>query len=796
MSDVEVIGVDRHSRKLLEFERIVGAIAERARSEGGRSALASWRPIEDATERTLETERLAEAIRRSREPGEWCHVGGESLVALLERAEDEGLDGPSLVEIRRWLDAAQQTSASWSGDAVRGRFAALASVVDQVAVPEALHVELTRALDDDGAVRDSASPALARLRREHREGERDLESRLERWARPFGAEAHVTRHGERFVVLVPGAGFPRRRAIVHDVSGSGHSLYAEPLELCGENNHLIELRAAALEEERRILIGLVREVLDRTTELGALARALTHLDTLRARALWALELGGIAIAPGGDRLRLVGARHPLLAIAALAREGGDREVVPLDLDLGAEGRLLLVSGPNMGGKTVLLKTVGLAVLMAHGALPVLAREGSEVPEIDAVIVDLGDEQSVDQGLSTFAAHLKVLAEMAERSGPRTFVLCDELGAGTDPEEGAALGRALIEHVVARGTWGIVTTHLGSLKRVAGDVSGVLNGSLEFDAETLTSRYRFLPGVPGASHALSVAERLGFPKALLERAKSLTPDEVRVIERLTAELSEAHRRLVEQTASLARAEAEARAATTAHHDAEQEIRAQWREKRRTLTRDTEALIARARGVWQTLDKEARKREASRAELAPWRDEIARIETEAQALGPPLEESAVAPLPPERLVAGQRVRVADLGVDAELVSGPDAEGKVMLRRGSWTIQSHASRLTAAEDADAPGRSTPANSGTWAMPEESPGLEVDLRGLEVDEALSSVDRALDRAVVSGLGELRIVHGIGRGVLRSAVERHLKGHPQVAEQRLGQFGEGGRGVTVAKLR
>jgi DNA mismatch repair protein MutS2 len=787
--------VDRHSRRLLEFERIANAIAERALSEGGRSALDAWRPIADRASLARETGRLAEAIRRVREPGEWCHVGPGALPALLERAEAEGLDGLSLVAIRRWLDAAVQTRSDWRDDAMRERYPELTALADQADAPKELHARLTQALDDDGAVRDAASPALGKLRRTHREGERDLESRLERWARPFGAEAHVTRHGERFVVLVPGAGFPRRRAIVHDVSGSGHSLYAEPLELCGENNRLIELRAAAQEEERRILLALVRETLDRLPALETLAEALTHLDTLRARALWSLELGGIAIIPGGGKLRLVGARHPLLAIAAHTPEAREREVVPLDLELGGEGRLLLVSGPNMGGKTVLLKTVGLAVLMAHAALPVLAREGSEVPEIDALIVDLGDEQSVDQGLSTFAAHLKVLAEMAERSGPRTLVLCDELGAGTDPEEGAALGRALIEHVVARGTWGIVTTHLGSLKRVAGDVSGVLNGSLEFDVETLTSKYRFLPGVPGASHALSVAERLGFPRAVLERAKSLTPDEVRVIERLTAELSQAHQRLIEQKETLARAEADARAAATAHREAEEEIRAQWTERRRTLTRDTETLIARTRALWQTLDQEARKREAKRADLAPWRDEIARIESDVKALAPPLPEPAVAPLPSDRLVAGQRVRVADLGVEAVLVSGPDEEGRVMLRRGSWTIQSHASRLTAAEDTPS-GASGGGVSGTWAMPEDAPGIEVHLRGMDVEEALSAVDRALDRAVIAGLLELRIVHGVGKGVLRSAVERHLKGHPQVAEQRLGQFGEGGRGVTVAKLR
>ncbi|HYM79889.1 MAG TPA: Smr/MutS family protein [Candidatus Limnocylindria bacterium] len=783
--------MDQHSLKLLEFERITAAIAERAASVRGQAALRAWRPLSERAAREREQNRLSQALRRAAEPGEWCFTGPGELHALTAVASEHGLDGPALVEVKRWLEAGDATLQAWSDDETRERHPALVEIADRAAPPAGLLARLARALDDDGSVRDAASPALARARRELREGERRLEQQLERWVRPFGPEAHVTRHGDRFVALVPAAGFSRRRGIVHDVSGSARSLYVEPLEACGDNNHLLELRAAAAEEERRILNELSQAVFETRSELEELEEALVLLDTLRARARWALDLGAVAIAPGGARLRLVRARHPLLAIAERG-EGPARAVVPLDLELGSPGRLLLVSGPNMGGKTVLLKTVGLAVLMAHAGLPVLAAEGSAVPEIEAVVVDLGDEQSVDQGLSTFAAHLKVLAQMAEVAGGRTLVLCDELGAGTDPEEGAALGRALIEHFAARGTWGIVTTHLGSLKRLAGEVAGVVNGSLEFDAQTLTSRYRFLPGVPGASHALSVAERLGFPAPLLERARRLTPEQARALERLTEELGAAHRELQAGREALAHAEREARVAAEGHRQTEAEIRREWTERRRETAREGEALLARARGLWQSLDRESRKRELGRDQLRPMKQELRRLEGDLAPLaGPPAE---VEPLPPEHLTAGQRVRVVDLGVDAEVVNGPDAEGRVELRRGSWTIQSHASKLAAAEPRG--GASEPGVRGTWSLPEQAPSLEVDVRGMEVDEALSTLDGGLDRALVGGLTELRIIHGVGRGILRAAVERHLRGHPQVAEQRLGQVGEGGRGVTIARLR
>jgi DNA mismatch repair protein MutS2 len=479
------------------------------------------------------------------------------------------------------------------------------------------------------------------------------------------------------------------------------------------------------------------------------------------------------------------------------REGG-RAVVPLDLELGQGARVLLVSGPNMGGKTVVLKTAGLAVALSHAGFAVTADEGSAVPEIANVVVDLGDEQSVDQGLSSFAAHLRVLGRMAEAAGPGSLLLCDELGAGTDPEEGAALGRALVEHFAERGAWCIVTTHLGSLKRLAGQVPGVVNGSLEFDEESMSSRYRFLPGIPGASHALAVAGRLGFPPALLGRARELTPDESRALERLIAELNESNRRLRDEAEGLAVARREAEEAAAGHRAALEESRATLGEQRLRITREGEVLLGRARELWQTVQREARRDEKTRADAGRLREEIRALEREHDALRGAAEPEGQ-PVPPAAIAAGQRVRVIDLGVEAEVVSGPDAEGRVRLRRGSWNIESHASRLGAAapaRSASTSGSAAVARPGaTWSGSDEAPPLEVDLRGMESGEALAALDAGLDRAVLAGLSELRIVHGIGRGVLRTAVERHLRGHPQVASQRLGLVNEGGRGVTVAKL-
>ena len=794
-----VEGVDSRSLDRLEFGRVTAAIAAGAESPRAARALAGWQPIADREERRRENALLAEAIRRNREPGAWCFTGRGELQPRLE-AETGELDGWGLLDVLSWLEAAHATREAWSEEDSAARFAGLAARAARLPRLDALRQRLGKSLEPDGRLSDAASPALARARKTLAEGERQLEKKLERWAHGFGEGSYVTRHAERFVALVPAAGFPRRRGIVHDVSNSGQSLFVEPIEACEENNRLIELRAGAAAEERRVLRELAEAVRAETEALALAEELLVHLDTLRARARWAGETGALALDPGSARLKLEGARHPLLV-----KGEAKRTVVPLDLVLGPDDRLLVVSGPNMGGKTVLLKTVGLCVVLGHAALPVPAKEGSELPEITNVVADLGDEQSVDQGLSTFAAHLRSLAEMAEQASPATLVLCDELGAGTDPEEGASLGRALIEHFAARGTWGVITTHLGTLKRAPAEVPGVCGGSLEFDRETLTPRYRFLPGVPGASHALEVAERLSFPPALLARARALTPEAALEVERLVVSLQEARRRMDEESARFAAARAAAEAEGAELNRAKEASRAELSGLKRRLTSESEVLLAHARELWQTVQREARREEKRRVGAGELKAGIEAVEAESEALrraaqaaaGEPAGSAPAGPVEAKALAIGQRVRVADLGIEAEVASLPDAEGRLTLRRGNWNIQSHVSRLAPAEGAEAaaPARMN-GRGATWTTPEEAPSLEVDLRGKEMDEALRALDHELDRALIHGLNELRIIHGVGRGVLRAAVERHLTGHPQVASQRLGVVGEGGRGVTIVRLK
>jgi DNA mismatch repair protein MutS2 len=796
--------VDEHSLQRLEIDRVTASIADRATSPAAKAQLASSAPFVDRAARLLANERLAEAIARESEPGAWSHVGPDDVATLLGGETPEPLDGLSLLQIRDWLASARMTRLAWT-ETDAERYPRLREIAMGLPELDSLERRLGESLDDDGTVRDSASSALKKARNAVREGERSLERNLERWARGFGEGTYVTRHGDRFVALVPAAGFSRRQGIVHDVSASGHSLFVEPLEACESNNRLTELRATVTEEERRILRELNEAVIAGEAELRAIAAGLVELDRLAACARWARDHDAIALEPGGERLVLRHGVHPLLADSVGA------SAVPLDLALDSQARLLLVSGPNMGGKTVALKTVGLCCALAHAALPVPALEGSAVPELEQVIVDLGDEQSITQGLSTFAAHLKALNAMATAAGPTTLVLCDELGAGTDPDEGAALGQALLEHFVSRKTWGVVTTHLGSLKRVASSLGGVVNASMEFDEEKLEPRYRLLAGIPGASRALAMAERLGFDRELLARAHHVTPDTARAVERLLSDLQRVRGDLEAERSKLSAAREQAEAATEGFRAAERDARETLKDMRRRLLAESDALLARARELWQTVQREARRHDRSRESAARLREQIESTDRERDALGSTVDAAAasfgVGETSGERahrraaLGPGSKVRVADLGIVAEIASGPDADGRVVLRRDGWTIQSHVERLEPAEaNANGSSEPTPApapkRAATWSVPDEAPSLDVDLRGMDVEEAIRALDHGLDRGLVSGLSELRIIHGIGRGVLRSAVERHLREHPQVASSRMGEPNEGGRGVTVARLR
>jgi DNA mismatch repair protein MutS2 len=506
-----------------------------------------------------------------------------------------------------------------------------------------------------------------------------------------------------------------------------------------------------------------------------------------------------------ETLTLAAARHPLLWRDA----GGDRDaatartrVVPLELKLVAPRRVLLVSGPNMGGKTVALKTLGLCVLMAQSGLDVPAAEGAVLPWCPTVLADIGDAQSIAAHLSTFAAHLANLDAMARAAGPGCLFLVDELGSGTDPAEGASLGRALLKHCARAGAWVVATTHLGSLKVLAQESEAIVNASMALDPDTLAPRFALIVGVPGGSHALHIAERLGFHPGVLAAARAELPEAQRSLEALLGDVSRELARAQDARAKHDEATATARAEGEALAAERKALAEEGRRAGRERLVQVRALEGQVQALLKEAQREVRSEEKSR-------DRIQELEAKARSIGRESDRLADQPPPGVRVAAvlpGATVFVRDLGVTARVVEGPDAEGRVTLERGTWRIQSRADQLfapTADEAGKAVGARSTVGRATKAggragrdVPDVEPMLAIDLRGLDQEEAGQRLEEGLDRAILAGLDEVRVIHGIGKGVLKESVARTLRSHPHVAESRLGGHGEGGRGVTVVRLR
>jgi DNA mismatch repair protein MutS2 len=794
---------------LIEFPRVREWLAGYTVSPHARALAQALVPSAEAVEVEAALCALREAKALHERRGPWPLPPAADVGASLALAErGQLLDAPALGGIGALLAAIESAARYWRAAAAETPHAAVpaARLVPQ---PELARL-LARSIGPEGEVLDSASAQLARLRQRAAGTRREMMSRLERLASRAGelsdGDSVVTQRDGRFVVSVRADRFDRSRGVVHDSSRSGAMLYVEPFSVVPLNNELRETEAAVRDEIQRILAALRDEVAAAAGPIRDGHEALAAFDLLHARVRLSRALRGTtADLTSGESasLRLQRARHPLLWRQA----GGDRDpeaaagaVVPFDLDLGQGVRTLLVSGPNMGGKSVLLKAVGLAIAMSHAGLDVCAGEGSRVPFVRGLHADIGDAQSLDDHLSTFAARLSRMNRMSASAGPECLCVLDEIGSGTDPEEGAALARALLEHLGDRRTWVVATTHLGALKSLGAERPEVRNASMEIDVETLTPRYRLLAGVPGRSYGVATAERLGFDAAVLGRARELMRSGATSLEALIEQLGRELAAARAERVSLARALAEAERRSIAWTEEESRERERWRWRENRRLEELAALEGQARALLR-----AAHREAERAAEERDRDALQRLRGDARVLAAEVDaarrqsrEAAHRPLDPAAVTPGITVFHPGLEASAQVVEGPTAEGTVVLARGSLRITARLSDLRAAAPA-APvdsGASRSLRMPSFSAPERDEGsLEIDVRGRPPDEAIDEVDRALDRAVLAGQRELRVIHGIGKGVLRSAIVRHLAGHPQVRAHRLGAHGEGGRGATVVEL-
>lgn len=734
------------------------------------------------------------------------------LRLLLDRLEREGatLRGEELWSIAQILEQSGLVVA-WRRRGGKG-YDGLGALLDGLDPLDGLRRELVQALDPSGVVKDDASADLSRVRRSIRTLRERIAGRLEAILRGLGlAESFVTLREGRYVVSVPSG---NRRSVPGAVlghSGSGASVFVEPRDVSEANEELGDLEIEEAREVERIL----RELSLRAhREHPAIARdfdILTWIDAAEAAVAWARESGGTLPELADDDARafeLRAARHPILV--ERHRRGEMGPPVPLDLRLDAANRIVLVTGPNMGGKTVAMKTVGLVALLAMSGLPVPASSGTRVPWFDRLLCDIGDEQSVQDDVSTFLSHVRRLGEAVRLASPRSLVLLDELGSGTDPAEGAALGRAILEAIRDRGAACLATTHFGSLKTFAHDAEGVRNASMAFDEEALRSLFRLVVGVPGGSRALQVAERFGMDAAVLERARGILPKGEQDLNRLIEELSRLRKEaeveraeLARTRATLAQRESELKSARD-RLDVERKERKQSElEARRDLLRTLERQIEDYRKRLRSEGKATQETLREARGLARSIEDAIDSETERPTIhsGPPVQ--AVAP--------GDRVAIPALSAEGVILSAPDHDRRVRVRIGGATAVLPLAQLRRAgtDAASGPSAGSTGDRGTSASaPEPRASLkraagadipevptEIDVRGFEADDAVRAVERFLEDAAMTGHQTARIIHGKGKGILRDQMKRFLTRHTLVKEFRLGEIPEGGTGVTVVTL-
>jgi DNA mismatch repair protein MutS2 len=829
--------------RTLEFEAVRAFVLSHAGSAAGHERLRRLTPSTDAAEVRARLLRTREAVALVRSPGRQPYHDLPDVAEVLTAARVEGIDlePRQLLDVASFIEGGVEIARAVARAENAGGLSRRASEVPDLGDVAAA---IRRAILPSGEVSDDASPKLAETRRALARLRAQLTTVMESFLRGKEAERAlqdklITTRNERYVLLVKAEQRGQVPGIIHGSSGSGASLFVEPLPAVELNNDIVSLGDEERAEVQRILRELTSRVGDRTRDLSLALEVLGELDEAQAFALTARDMGASEpeiwdetwdeertaraagftsdVSAGGSRgarrsaplLQLNDARHPLLMPAICERIGiarrSTREPVPVTLRVGFGQPVLVISGPNTGGKTVALKTAGLLSLMAQCGLFVPAGPGSVLPVFRRVYADIGDEQSIEANLSTFSAHLATIVEMTRGLEPPALVLLDEVGAGTDPTEGGALGVAIVDYFRAHGAMVMATTHHGLLKAYAEATPGVASASFGYDPNTYEPTYRLALGVAGRSMALEMAERLGLPAAVVRDARARRDDKEAQVEALLKKLEQDQaalaaeaERIATERAALA---AEREQVAAAEHAVEAKKRSELEAFKRELQRRGEEAVRKA--------ADAVNEAVRRVEAAPRLTPATAAKVRTQAVGavrqaqaaaldvPGLALAETAAAPPV-LAIGGRVRLKTLGVVGEILSLP-AKGDVEVAVGGKRLRVPRSELTGVG-----GPSSAAARPAPFRPSPPPGpdtgaanaFEINVIGLTTDEALPKVDKGLDQAVIAGRSVVRVVHGFGSGALRRAVAVLLHDHHHVTSFRAGGAGEGGGGVTVVQLK
>lgn len=788
--------------RILEFDKMAKKLAELTASEMGRELAEALVPEKEYSRILGLLNETSDAtsfiIRRGSPP-----MGGiHDIRGSLKRVGMGSMLSPGeLLRVSDTLRLARNLK-SYSGSAdSRGEDAEniVKGLIESLDTNKRIEDKINNAIVNEEEISDGASPALSTIRRQIRDQQNSIKDKLGEMTRSakyqkYMQETIVTMRGDRYVVPVKQEYRSEVPGLVHDSSASGATLFIEPMAVVEANNSIKQLKIKEQLEIERILMELSADVGSFINELNSNMSILAKLDFIFAKAKLSLDLNCVCPKLNNSKKVIIkNGRHPLL---------DKKSVVPINFWIGDKFNTLVITGPNTGGKTVTLKTVGLFTLMVQAGLHIPAAEGTEMSVFENVFADIGDEQSIEQSLSTFSSHMTNIVRILSSSDSRSLVLFDELGAGTDPTEGAALAMSILEKLHKANTITIATTHYSELKVYALTTEGVENACCEFDVETLRPTYHLLIGVPGKSNAFAISARLGLQEDILERSKEFLSQEAIQFEDVLMSIEKN------------RSEAEKERVKAASFRLEIEgLKKELEEQKHRLSEQKDKLLREAREDARRILLEARKdvddllqemRKAAEEQEAAIRNKAAEeIRQKLRNKLGTIEESlteGVLPRqghmkPPDDLKPGDSVHIVSLNKKGTIIIPPDKDGNAIVQAGIMKINVHVTNLKLVNDQDS--EIQKARTGKTGMSKSmSVSSQVDVRGMNVDEAVVIIDKFLDDAGIAGLGEVVIIHGKGTGALRSGIHQFLKSNGHVKSFRPGSYGEGEAGVTVVELK
>ena len=792
--------MNKKALRTLEYTKIIERLTELAGSSIGKELCRNLKPSSNLAEIEAAQKQTSDALSRIYQRGSISFSGVQDVRGSLKRLEIGGsLSALELLRIAKLLETTSRVKSFGRLENSDREKDSLDDMFDGLQPLANLYNEIYRCILSEDEIADDASPALAKIRRSIRQTNdrvhTQLASLVNGSSRTYLQDAVITMRNGRYCVPVKSEYKGQVPGMIHDQSSTGSTLFIEPMAIVKLNNELRELELQEQKAIEAVLAELSNMAAAENENIADNFRILTQLDFIFARAMLSKSYNGTEpIFNEKGHINIKKGRHPLL---------DKKSVVPIDNWLGKDFRLLVITGPNTGGKTVSLKTVGLFTLMGQAGLHIPAFDHSELSVFDEVFADIGDEQSIEQSLSTFSSHMTHTVSILKEATDRSLVLFDELGAGTDPTEGAALAIAILNELHSRGTCTMATTHYSELKVFALTTPGVENGSCEFSVETLRPTYRLLIGVPGKSNAFAISGKLGLPEHIIEDARSRISEQDESFEDLLSDLEHSRITIEKEQEELARYKAEAAS-----------LKAQLEKKQERLDSAKERILAEANEKAHTILREAKEYadetiknfnkygKAAGVSISDMERERTRLREKMNAAEKNMAKKTPAKVKkavdPKALRVGDSVKVLSLNLKGTVSTLPDAKGNLFVQMGILRSQVN---LRDIEPIDEPVITAPnfnrTGSGKIKMAKSSSvGIELNLLGKTSDEAISELDKYLDDAYIAHLPSVRIVHGKGTGALRKAVHNYLRRCKIVDEYHLGEFGEGDAGVTIVTFK